>query len=1014
MIRRIAAVVTLVFLALGASASTRTVTIPFAAKPPVTAADFEAGALLSDFTSIKDSAGIQPTEARLLYDSKFLYIGVRCTEPHMSGLVANVKDQDGRVWLDDCVEILLDTANAHHICYHIMVNPIGAVADEVSVDADHSQDAWNSNCRVKAGKTKDAWTLRIAIPFDAMGIKPSPGLVWGLNICRGRPGGNEYSAWSPTPGGFVQPINFGHVVFGDEKGQWDGIRLLSWGTLDGSSAVECLIPGPGTYDISLTGPGTDLQAKVEAPAEETVPARIEYSIPKGSKGRFALTISSQGKEVLRATHPLMALPSSARVWDLKDPLFKELLSKNPPGLQKAGAIYWFHSGNAGELRPFAKEYGVRYSLDEQYKELADCKFLPIYNPFMLDEEHRQQMADKYHFKVLLEPYYTGSAKQGAPTIGGLPFILDPRSEEAYFQTLRDSIQKGRKYIWGIYTYDELHDKAVEQGPDFFSQMKDTYPLMNEIDQRVKKEFGFGKYGIPESPTDPNPFRWIAYRKFVNRELLEWQKEVCDYIKANAPEIKVISMDPVAGHNPFELDAIAPYVDLVTHQTYPSHNPNRQEFGFVTKWAVDLTGKPVWPCTHVENYAYASTAEETRELMSQVMRNGGKGFHLYIPDVRGGRASSGNTFLTKYGSPERFRAITEILSTASTMNEVAIPQDPDCAIFYSEDHYQSFSPNEYYLHNEPEYAYTFLGPVARTWFKFVNDNMVAKGADLSKFKAIFVPAAKYERRSVVEKLVKYVQNGGTLVLGDRDCFSFAPDGSSLNDLRTKLQGPVLGRGKVIHFGDNPFTEKAIADPARKAYFVKLAKNLGLKTGRDIWRFKFPPFKTVYRPDPEGVCLTGNFIKWQEERPVEVKNVSIPGTYTYSLPPDGVPDPGMANLIDRKEAFPTPKTSLRPEDFIAGWKSERPVEVTFDFAQAQPVDRVHLWYSDQLPALTVQGSADGSSWVRLADCPKQPPTEDVLDVELKCEGAGKYRFVRFALGERDAGEPMTLVEAEVWSR
>jgi len=1003
MISRIAAVLTLMFLAIGALASTRSVTIPFAVKPPVSSRAWEAGALLSDFTSIKDSSAVQPTEARLLYDSKFLYIGARCTEPNMAGIVGNVKERDGKVWLDDCIEILLDTADAHRICYHIMVNSLGTVADEICADADRSSEAWNVNCPVKTGKTKDAWTLEIAIPFQALGIKPVPGLVWGVNICRARPGADEYSAWSPTPGGFVQPLNFGQVVFGDEKGQWDGIRLLTWGRLgDGQDAVQCLIPGPGSFEISLTGPGIDTHGKIDGPAGQTVPARIEYSLPKDPKGPFILTISSGGKEVLRATHPSIALPSSARVWDLKDPLFKTLLSSDPPGLQKDGAIYWFHSGNADGLRPFAKEYGVRYSLEEQYKELADRKFLPIYNPFMLDEEFRQQMADKYHFKVLVEPDYRGSRDKGVPQIEGLPFILDPRSKEAYFQTLRDSIQKHRKAIWGIYTYDEMHDKAVGQGPEFFSQMKDTYRLMNEMDARVKKEFGYGKYGIPTSPVDPNPYRWIAWRKFVNHELLEWQKEVYEYIKANAPEIKVISMDPVAGHNPFELDAISPYVDLFTHQTYPSRNPNRQEFGFVTKWAVDLTTKPVWPCTHVENYAYATTAEETRELMSQVMRNGGKGFHLYIPDVRGQRASSGNTYLTKYGSPERFRAITEIVNLASTMNEVAVPTDPDCAILYSEDHYQSFSPANYYIHNEPEYAYTFLGPVARTWFKFVNDNMVAKGADLSRFKAIFVPAATYERRAVVEKLIKYVEGGGKLVLGSDECFTSAPDGSSLADLKKKLEG------KAMVF---PFTEANIADEKSKSQFMSLAKELGLQTGRDVWRFKFPPLNTAYKPDPEGICLTANYLKWQEERPIEVKEAPNPVSYSYSLAPDAVPDSGN-NLIDRKEAFPTPKDSLKPEDFIASWKTISPVSVTFDFNQPQPIDRVHLWYSDQLPALAVEGSVDGQNWVHLADFAKQPPTQDVLDVELKC--AGKCRLVRLSFGERDPGQPMTIAEVEVWSK
>lgn len=1052
-LRKVALILLILTTAAQARSPQAVTLVPQVAKGPAITGDlsdpvWQRGQAFGGFRLIKDGKpATQPTAARVLYDADYLYVGVTCHEANLTGIIAQVKDRDGQVWADDCIEFLLDTANSKRSCYHFIVNSIGTLFDERCISADRGDASWDSRAVVKTGLTGGAWTVEMAIPFKDLGFAPTPGLVWGMNICRARYAGTqEFSACYPTPDGFVQPKSFGEVMLSTGIRDFPSFQLLSWGNLDsdisygGKNVLRCQIPNPGkvskTYTLSLVGKDagkTTVSATktVKSPAGVLVTAEIPYSPSGKLTETFAFTITSGRKTVFGATHPSQAIPQKPRVWRTEDPLFTELLSENPPGLQKSGTIYWFHSGNAGELRPFAKEYGLRYSLDEAFRELADNKLMPIVMTQQLRNPDWLGMAEKHGVKVLFEPDYRRSHEKGVPVMDGLPYILDPRSREVYLEDLRAGLEAGRKFIWGIYTYDELTDYASAQGVRFFSEQKDSYPFIREADAEVKARFGYGKYGIPESPTDENPFRWIAYHKWVNSKLLEWQKQVYETLRKDAPEIKVISMDPVAGHKPYDLDRITPYVDIATHQLYPSSNPNRQEFGFVTKFVADLTGKPVWPCTHVENYAYSTTAEEVRELMSQVMRNGGKGFHLYIPDVRGGGASSGDTKLTKYGSPERYRAIMEILKTSRSMNEVAVPSDADCAILYSEDHYQSFPGKNNIYPNEVEYCYTLLGPVARTWFDIINDNMVEDGKDLSKYKAIFVPAARYERRSVVEKLVKYAEDGGVLVFSDTHPFVSAPDGSSLADICTGLTPSMIaaderfpiehkfGKGRTFIFFD-AFTEKNIGDEGYKARFRALAKELGLKTDRDIWRFRFLEFKTVYQPDPTGRCLTGNYVKWHQEKPLDILNEPAGGVYKYNAAPDAVSDQGgevrigfdRGDLTDRKLAPATKKSDLKPEDFVVSWKTERPVSVTFDLQKPYPISRVHLWYSDQLPALTVEGSTDGKKWVRLASHPKQAPTKDVLDVELKVQGT--FRYVRPSFGPRDAGQMMTLVECEVWAK
>lgn len=1086
----------------------RTVTIPQVANGPVldgVLGDpvWQNGAEMSGFTNVYDaSKPVQQTRVRALYDSKYLYLGIKCDEDSMKTLVSKGRGYDSGVWNDDDVEIYLDATNARHTFCHLSRNPHGAYVDVQTLPGGAS-DGWDFHGITKTGSATNWWSIEIAIPFSDLGVTPTPGMVWGINVCRSRrAGAQEFSAWSPSPGTFEQPNRFGTAVFGDKTGNWNGIQLLSWGdvdpvnNLDSDNTLLCSIPNSTSQAATFTGTLQESsKGKLSSPVTSKIVVNpgatglitIPYCASAPSIDGWSFSVESEGKQLFNATHNVLVTAVDQRVWAVNDPLYKELLSTTPPGLQQNGCIYWMHTYQPSLDQPFGKEYGIRYSSEESLKEFADAKLLGLVETWQLSsDKFLTQMADKYNFKILLYPDIMRWTAPDAPKVGSASFVLDPRSKKHYFDDLKYGITNWRKYIWGIYSGDEFSEYAMHQAVTLYIEHKNDYPFIREVNAQVKKEFGFGKYGMPESIDDNNPYRWIAARRWVNKQICDWQKDVYDTIRSMAPELKIISIDPVAGHKPVAFDQMSPYFDVATQQLYPPVNPNRQQFGFTTKMVTDLTGRPTWPCTHVENYAYSTTLDEVSELLSEVMRSGGKGFHYWLKDEHGNNAPNGFMMATKWGFPERWRALCELNTLNATMNEVAVPKDPDSAILYSEDYYQSFPEKvvryPYIFSNEPEWAYTFFGPVARTWFKFVNDNMIAeRKVDLSKFKVVTVPAAKYERRSVAEALVKYVKVGGTLIVGEPDSFVSDINGDSLADIKGKLIGSSavagkdqasmkfsakcslprlrnrtlaitgivsrltpgansevmarfsdgsaavlrnrVGKGSVIVFACNPFTESGIADKGWKSFFKALAQDLGLKTDRDIWRFKFPAYKTVAQSEPQGGCLTGNYLKWWQDKPMNIQNAAIAGTYTYSVVPDFVGEQGTATsvpfttgkLTDRKKAFITLKDQLKPEDFVVSWKTEKPVDITFDLLTPRSVTRLNLWYSGQLPSIRVEGSVDGQTWTTLADSTKKPmmnPADDVLDIALSLANGSKARYVRLSLGDRDPGNPMTLVECEVW--
>jgi len=150
------------------------------------------------------------SEAYVGYTPDALYIATKgYEEPSTSGMTANVKNRDGSVAFDDCVEIFLDTAYDHRTYYHIMVNSIGTIADAKGRGGD-----WNGDFQLATDVADTFWTLEIKIPFKTLEAKAKKGTVWGFDIARVRIGNaSEYGQWVPTYGSAHRPDRFGLMVF---------------------------------------------------------------------------------------------------------------------------------------------------------------------------------------------------------------------------------------------------------------------------------------------------------------------------------------------------------------------------------------------------------------------------------------------------------------------------------------------------------------------------------------------------------------------------------------------------------------------------------------------------------------------------------------------------------------------------------------------------------------------------------------------------------------------------------
>lgn len=161
-----------------------------------TAASINLGYLLG-----KDNSPKSNTTVRLLFNEDALYLFFNCQEPNPEKIVARSTEHDGKLWLDDCVEIYLSpyTNHPNHF-YQLLVNSRGAIFDQ---QCNQGQDAsWSSQAQAVGKIGKDAWTVEVKIPFSSFKEGPIVGDLWRGNFARENIVNGELSTWAYITGHF--------------------------------------------------------------------------------------------------------------------------------------------------------------------------------------------------------------------------------------------------------------------------------------------------------------------------------------------------------------------------------------------------------------------------------------------------------------------------------------------------------------------------------------------------------------------------------------------------------------------------------------------------------------------------------------------------------------------------------------------------------------------------------------------------------------------------------------------
>lgn len=148
---------------------------------------WEAAVEMDDFTQSDPVAGDEPserTEFRVLYDSKNLYIGVRCfVEAGGKTVLARQRRRDQGSQGDDALFISIDTNGDGQSGFFFDISAAGARSDGLIDNDTGIGRAWDGLWEARTSIDNAGWSAEIRIPLATLSFRKDL-TTWGFNIAR--------------------------------------------------------------------------------------------------------------------------------------------------------------------------------------------------------------------------------------------------------------------------------------------------------------------------------------------------------------------------------------------------------------------------------------------------------------------------------------------------------------------------------------------------------------------------------------------------------------------------------------------------------------------------------------------------------------------------------------------------------------------------------------------------------------------------------------------------------------
>ena len=170
--------------------------------------------------------------------------------------------------------------------------------------------------------------------------------------------------------------------------------------------------------------------------------------------------------------------------------------------------------------------------------------------------------------------------------------------------------------------------------------------------------------------------------------------------------------------------------------------------------------------------------DMREWASQALKNGAGHLFWYC----------GNAPWEIF---DDYAAMLELSKFVGSMDKLVLPESTRTLVWYS--NFDKWAKGDFAQHALYS-VYVMLGEGIKSNFRIISESSVAKNQiKLDDYKLLYVPVMNYTTPEISAKLLKWVENGGTMVVFDPKFMQYNIDGSS-NAVRSRLTGAAVP-GKV---------------------------------------------------------------------------------------------------------------------------------------------------------------------------------------------------------------------------
>lgn len=136
-----------------------------------------------EFQPKEDGDPRYPTEAKVAYDDRNLYVFIRAFDPHPDSILKLLARRDVRAATDQ-LKIMIDSYHDRRSGFEFAVNPAGVKRDYAIYNDNQEDDAWDAVWDVATQVDSLGWTAEFRIPLSQLRYVPRDTNTFGFGVWR--------------------------------------------------------------------------------------------------------------------------------------------------------------------------------------------------------------------------------------------------------------------------------------------------------------------------------------------------------------------------------------------------------------------------------------------------------------------------------------------------------------------------------------------------------------------------------------------------------------------------------------------------------------------------------------------------------------------------------------------------------------------------------------------------------------------------------------------------------------